>query len=59
MRSAMYIGVICAVVFRNLIYYLIRLLRSGTVVEPHEVMAVHLLIEHGKVALYLLRVQCV
>ena len=33
------------------------LLRRGAVVEPDEVVAVHLLIEHGEVALDLLRVQ--
>ena len=59
MRTTMYVGVICAVVFRNLIYYLIRLLRSGSVVEPYEVMAVYLLMEHREVALYLLGVQSV
>ena len=59
MRTTVDVRVICAVVFRNLIYYLIRLLRSGSVVEPYEVMAVYLLMEHREVALDLLGVECV
>ena len=57
MRPAMDVTIICTVILRDLVNDLVRLLRRGSVVEPHEVVAVHLLVEHGEVALDLLRVQ--
>ena len=51
------VTIISAVIVRDLVNDLVRLLRRRTVVEPHEVVAVHLLIEHGEVALDLLGVQ--
>ena len=51
------VRIIITVIVRDLVDDLVRLLRRGTVVEPYEVVAVHLLIEHGEVALDLLGVQ--
>ena len=51
------VTIISAVIVRDLVNDLVRLLRRRTVVEPHEVVAVHLLIEHREVALDLLGVQ--
>ena len=57
MRPAVDVAVISTVVLLDLVDDLVRLLRRGTVVEPDEVVAIHLLIEYGEVALDLLRVQ--
>ncbi len=51
------VRIIITVIVRDLVDDLVRLLRRGTVVEPDEVVAVHLLIEHREVALDLLGVQ--
>ena len=51
------VTIISTVILRDLVDDLVWLLRRRTVVEPDEVVAVHLLIEHGEVALNLLRVQ--
>ena len=55
--TTMDVTIIVLVIVADLVDYLNGLLGGGTVVEPHEVVAVHLLMEHGEVALDLLRVQ--
>ena len=55
--ATMDIRVIVLVIVRNLVDDLDRFLRGGTIVQPDQVVTVHLLGEHGEVALDLLRVQ--
>ena len=57
MRTAVDVRIIITVIVRDLVDDQVRLLRRGTIVEPHKVVAVHLLVEHGEVALNLLRVK--
>ena len=57
MCAAVDVRVVRTVVVRNLINHLIRLLCRCTIIQPHEVVAVHLLLQHGEVLLDLLRVQ--
>ena len=53
----MNITVIVLIIVADLIDHLYRLLRSSSVVEPYEVVAVHLLMQHGEILLDLLGVQ--
>ena len=55
--AAVDIRIIVFIVIRYLVDHLDGLLRGGAVVEPYEVVAVHLLLQHGEVLLDLLRVQ--
>jgi hypothetical protein len=49
MRSTVDIAVVVGIVIRNGVDDLTRLLGSGSIVEPHQVVAVHLLAQHGEV----------
>ena len=55
--TAMDVAIIVLIIVADLVDDLNRLLRGGAVVEPYEVVAVHLLMEHGEVLLDLLRIQ--
>ena len=57
MISSLDVTIIVFVIVADLVDHLDGLLGGGTVVEPYEVVAVHLLMEHGEVLLDLLRVQ--
>ena len=57
MGTTMDVTIIVLIIIRYLVDDLNRLLRGGTVVEPHKVVAVHFLMQHGEVLLDLLRVQ--
>ena len=51
------VRIVMFVIIRNLVDDLQGLLCGGTIVKPYEVVAVHLLVEHGKVLFYFLSVQ--
>ena len=51
------IAVIVLVIVADLIDHLYRLLRSSSIVEPYEVVAVHFLMQHGEILLDFLGVQ--
>ena len=55
--TTMDIRVIVAVIVRNLVYHLHRLLGGCSVVEPDEVMTIHFLLQHRKILLDFIRVQ--
>ena len=55
--TAVDVAIIVFIIVADLVDDLNRLLRGGAVVEPYEVVSVHLLMEHGEILLDLLRVQ--
>ena len=57
MCTAMDVGVIVFVIVTDLVNHLQRLLRGGTVVEPYQIVSIHLLVEHGEVFFDFLAVQ--
>ena len=57
MGTTVDVRVVILIIVADLVDDLNRLLRRGTVVEPYEVVAVHLLMQNREVLLDLLRVQ--
>ena len=57
MGTTVYVGVVSLVELRQSVDDTQRLLGGSTVVKPYEVVAVHLLIEHGELSSYLVRVE--
>ena len=57
MGTTVDIGVVGTVILADLIDHLVGLLRGGTIVEPHQIVTVHLLLQHGEVALHLVGIE--